>query len=67
MRNYLERMRRVKTPDELVRVTGFNECAGMLQVIRQTFSTTRWELLQEAANLLRNCIKLISGQSVPTA
>lgn len=67
MRAYLERMREVKSPDQLVFVTGFNECAGMLQVIRQTFSTTRWELLQEAANLLRNCITLISGQKVPSA
>lgn len=62
MRVYLRRMSKVKSPEDLKLVTGFNECAGMLQVLQLTFADTRWELLHEAAKLLTNCVKLIGGQ-----
>ena len=62
MRVYLRRMSKVKSPEDLKLVTGFNECAGMLQVLQLTFADTRWELLHEAAKLLTNCVRLIGGQ-----
>lgn len=62
MRDFLRKMSKVRSPEDLKLVTGFNECAGMLQVLQLTFADTRWELLHEAANLLTNCVKLIAGQ-----
>jgi hypothetical protein len=58
MRQYLRRLNTVKSPEELKSIQGFNECTGMLMVLRHTFEKTRWELLHEAANLLTNCIRL---------
>ncbi|EKD19783.1 uncharacterized protein L3040_001872 [Drepanopeziza brunnea f. sp. 'multigermtubi'] len=62
MRSYLRRLSSVRSPEELKSIRGFNGCSGMLMVLRAVFEKTRWELLQEAANLLNNCISLIGGQ-----
>lgn len=63
MRIYLRRLRGVRSPEDLKSLRGFNGCSSMLMVLRYTFEKTRWELLHEAANLLTNCIQLISGSS----
>jgi Fungal specific transcription factor domain len=63
MRAYLRRLGSVRSPEDLKSLNGFNGCAGMLMVLRTTFEKTRWELLHEAANLLDNCIQLISRSS----
>ncbi|OBT96142.1 hypothetical protein VE01_06940 [Pseudogymnoascus verrucosus] len=64
MRVYLRRLSNVKSPEELKSVSNLNGCTGMLMVLRHTFEKTRWELLHEAANLLTNCIQLISTNNV---
>ena len=63
MQNYLRKVGNVGSPEDLKMIKGFNQCSGMLMVLRNTFEKTRWELLQEAANLLTNCIQLIGGSS----
>ncbi|KIN08271.1 hypothetical protein OIDMADRAFT_140709 [Oidiodendron maius Zn] len=62
MRRYLRRLGGVRTPEDLKTMRGFNECGGLLMVLRTVFEKTRWELLHEAALLLTNCIQLLSGQ-----
>lgn len=61
MRVYLRRLGAVSSPEDLKERRGFNGCSSMLMVLKHTFENTRWELLHEAANLLRNCINLIGG------
>ena len=62
MRAYLRRLGGVHSPEELMSLRGFNGCTGMLMVLRTVFEKSRWELLNEAALLLANCIQLIGGQ-----
>lgn len=61
MRRFLERTASLTTPDDLSSFHGRNECLGVLMVLRDTFRKTRWELLHEAANLLTNCVELLTG------
>jgi len=62
MRAYLRRLGGVHSPEDLKSMRGFNGCTGMLMVLRTVFEKSRWELLNEAALLLANCIQLIGGQ-----
>jgi hypothetical protein len=42
-----------------------NACLGLLVMVRDIFSRTKWELLHEVSALLTNCIeKLAGGQQV---
>lgn len=61
MRSYLRQLGRIRSPEELKSMRGFNGCSGMLMVLRTTFDKTRWELLHEASLLLNNCISLLNG------
>lgn len=61
MQAYLRKVGSVDSPDDLKALTGFNQCIGLLKVLRSTFSKTRWELLHEAAILLGNCLQLTEG------
>lgn len=61
MHLYLRRVGKVRAPEDLKEVKGFNGCSGLLMVLKTTFEKTRWELLHEAAILLGNCIHLIGG------
>ena len=62
MRVYLRKLGGVRSPEDLKAMRGFNGCTGMLMVLRTVFEKTRWELLNEAALLLNNCISLLGGQ-----
>jgi hypothetical protein len=64
MRSYLDKLRSVNSPEHLKTIKGFNECSGILMVLRTTFRDTRWELLHEAAILLDNCIRLNRGETI---
>lgn len=61
MRNYLHTFSNMRNAEDLQYARGINGCRGLLMVLQGTFKKTRWELLHEAANLLENCIQLISG------
>ncbi len=61
MYEFLLRVGSVATPEALVNLRGRNRCVGLLMVVRDMFSMTRWELLEEAAKLLTNCIDLLLG------
>ncbi|WEW59582.1 hypothetical protein PRK78_005056 [Emydomyces testavorans] len=61
MYEYLSRVGGVVSPDDLEKVQDRNRCMGLLMVLRETFSNTRWELLQEAANLLSSCIEKLKA------
>ena len=64
MRDYLIKYANVQSPEELKHMKGLNNNSAMLMVLKETFGTTRWELLHEAATLLGNCISLNSGNAM---
>jgi hypothetical protein len=61
MREYLGRVGGIRAPDDLEAVRGKNRCLGLLMILRESFSLTRWELTREAADLLSNCINKLNG------
>ncbi|PNY28757.1 Zinc finger protein [Tolypocladium capitatum] len=61
MRNYLVRYGGIADPNELYSTRGVNNNTALLMVLKDSFEKTRWDLLHEAANLLRNCIMLNAG------
>jgi Fungal specific transcription factor domain len=61
MRSYLDRVGGINAPDDLEQVQGKNQCLGLLMILKDSFSLTRWELTHEAANLLGNCIERLKG------
>ncbi|KJZ79141.1 hypothetical protein HIM_01292 [Hirsutella minnesotensis 3608] len=65
MRNYLVKFGSMKKPSELEHVKGVNCNTALLTVLKESFENTRWELLHEAAYLLRNCIQLTAGEVIP--
>ncbi|KAK3944896.1 zinc finger protein klf1 [Diplogelasinospora grovesii] len=64
MREYLMKYGSVTTPDDLKAMKGISHNTALLMVLKDTFETTRWELLHEGATLLNNCIHLNAGQHV---
>ncbi|KAI9795128.1 MAG: hypothetical protein M1816_000150 [Peltula sp. TS41687] len=64
MYDFLHRAGSVGSPEMLISVPGKNQCVGTLMVLRDTFQTTRWELLQEACGKLTNCINMLLGVSL---
>jgi hypothetical protein len=68
MQGFLRRVGGVRAPDDLQRMQNRNACLGLLILMRDTFSKTRWELLHEASKLLNKCIEMLgSSQNVPTS
>ncbi|KAH6687995.1 fungal-specific transcription factor domain-containing protein [Plectosphaerella plurivora] len=61
MREYLTRYGSVESPEDLKSMRGINASTTLLMVLKDSFETTRWELLHEGATLLTNCINLNSG------
>lgn len=61
MREFLDRVGGVRAPDDLDKIRDRNRCLGLLMVLRDSFSLSRWELLHEAANLLESCIEKLRG------
>ncbi|KAI1177452.1 fungal-specific transcription factor domain-containing protein [Nemania sp. FL0916] len=61
MRDYLERLGSIQTPDDLKLMKDVNKSSALLSVLKDAFASTRWELLHEGATLLDNCIQLNSG------
>ncbi|EEQ91257.2 C2H2 finger domain-containing protein [Blastomyces dermatitidis ER-3] len=66
MYEFLDRVGGVRTPEELLHVHDRNRCMGLLMILQETFSYTRWELLHEAANLLGSCIEKLKGSGAPS-
>ena len=61
-RNFLLRFGNIPWPQDLTTMSDRNTCLGLLYVLQEKFKECRWELLQEAAKLLGNCIdKLLSS------
>lgn len=68
MQGFLRRVGGVRAPDDLQRMQNRNACLGLLILMRDTFSKTRWELLHEASKLLNKCIEMLgSPQGAPTS
>ncbi|RAH84904.1 C2H2 finger domain protein [Aspergillus japonicus CBS 114.51] len=61
MQQFLRRVGGVREPSDLEGMKGCNQCMGLLMVLRNGFTNTRWELLTEAANLLSSCIDKLNG------
>jgi len=61
MREYLQRLGSIHTPDDLKFSKDVNKSSALLAVLKDAFASTRWELLREGATLLDNCIQLNSG------
>ncbi|PFH59520.1 hypothetical protein XA68_12223 [Ophiocordyceps unilateralis] len=65
MRGYLLRCGGgVASPSELQGLRGVNENTALLVVLRESFEKSRWDLLREAAQLLRNCLVLNAGGAI---
>ncbi|KAI1821526.1 fungal-specific transcription factor domain-containing protein [Xylaria intraflava] len=64
MRDYLQRLGSIQTPDDLKFMKDVNKTSALLAVLKDAFASTRWELLHEGATLLDNCIQLNSGMMV---
>lgn len=64
MRSYLARYGGITDPNELRSMRGINNNTALLLVLKESFEDSRWELLHEGANLLRNCITLNSGGTI---
>ena len=65
MRFFLRSVGSVKDPQALEFLQGRNSCIGMLLILRDMFRKCRWELLEEAADLLNNCVDMLRDPSVP--
>ncbi|KAK2799487.1 hypothetical protein FQN50_008459 [Emmonsiellopsis sp. PD_5] len=63
---FLDRVGGVRTPGDLLELRDRNRCMGLLMVLRETFTLTRWELLHEAASLLGSCIDKLRGAGAST-
>ncbi|KAK6005024.1 hypothetical protein QM012_007803 [Aureobasidium pullulans] len=59
LRGFLRRVGGVKSADDLQHVKQRNGMLGMLMLLKEIFSKTRWELLHEASEMLGNCIELL--------
>ncbi|KAI5205012.1 hypothetical protein E4T39_03280 [Aureobasidium subglaciale] len=59
LRGFLRRVGGVKSADDLQHVKHRNGCLGLLMLLKEIFSKTRWELLHEASDMLGNCIELL--------
>ncbi|KAM5348215.1 hypothetical protein ACJ41O_008039 [Fusarium nematophilum] len=64
MRNYFVKFGTIENPGNLQGRAGINANTALLMVLKDTFETTRWELLHEAATLLNNCIILNQGGTI---
>lgn len=64
MKEYLIMYSVLDCPERLLQVKGLNRNSSLLLVLRETFLTTRWELLHEGATLLHNCVQLNAGTSI---
>ncbi|KAI5306421.1 hypothetical protein KEM56_000982 [Ascosphaera pollenicola] len=62
---FLMRAGSVVDPAELDIMPARNHCLGLLFVVRESLSNTRWELLTEAADLLGSCINKLLGYKSP--
>jgi hypothetical protein len=64
MRSYLDRVRNVKVPFDLGKLTDRNSCLGLLLLLQKCFREPRWELMHDASDILDKCIKLLApGQT----
>ncbi|KAI4725708.1 hypothetical protein E4T49_06565 [Aureobasidium sp. EXF-10728] len=59
LRGFLRRVGGVRSADDLQHVKHRNGMLGMLMLLKEIFSKTRWELLHEASEMLGNCIELL--------
>lgn len=67
MRDYLSRIGGVVAPDDLEAVPGKNRCLGLLLILKESFSGTRWELTRDAAGLLGNAASKLQGRAAETS
>lgn len=62
MKKYLTKYAGVSDPNDLKSMQkGVNHNTALLMMLKEAFAETRWELLQEGATLLQNCINLNTG------
>lgn len=64
MREYFSRFNTIENPGNLQGKVGINQNTALLMVLKDTFESTRWELLHEASTLLSNCIVLNAGGAI---
>lgn len=64
MRAYLHKLGSVPSPEDLKLIKGINHNSALLMILKDSFESTRWELLHEGATLLNNCIQLNSGANL---
>ncbi|KAI7788417.1 hypothetical protein LA080_010750 [Diaporthe eres] len=64
MREYLMSYGGTSYPEDLRTMKGLNKNSSLMLVLKDTFLTTRWELLHEGATLLNNCVNLNAGTMI---
>lgn len=61
MHSFLRRVGGARGPNELQHMGGRNQCLGLLMILRDSFVDSRWELIQEAGELVGYCIGKLSS------
>ena len=63
MRAFLIKVGSISEPNALVELAGVrNSSAGLLCFLSAQFADSRWELMQEAGNLLSNCVQMLCSR-----
>lgn len=63
MENFLERVKNIQSPEE-VTFYRLNGCAGLLRVLTDIFTESKWHLLHEGAALLEGCVSLLNAKPI---
>ncbi|EYE98720.1 putative C2H2 finger domain protein [Aspergillus ruber CBS 135680] len=61
MHSFLRRIGGARDPNELQHMGGRNQCLGLLMILRDSFVDSRWELIQEAGELVGCCVGKLSS------
>jgi hypothetical protein len=62
MRTFLKTAGALRSPAELGSMPNKNASLGLLLTLKDMFTACRWELMVEAARLLKNCISISTGE-----
>ena len=63
MRMFLKTTASLQSPEDLKGMPNRNACLGLVVTLKDMFESCQWELLVEASRLLKNTIKITTGET----